>query len=147
MAFTHKYTKIYPRNPKGKTIFLRASLALFVSFIALYKMFTIQYKVSTNLWNPNSNTGIRKPWPKNPIPWIAKLLIIISAKITKKKKFGGRALEPLDPRCGYGFGANALKTDRGVPSRLPPCDPPWGRGQTPCKEYNINPTRNTLGYY
>ena len=67
MAFTHKYTEIYPGNPKGKKpTFLELHLALFVSFIALYKMFTIQYKVSTNLQNPNSNIGIRKPWTKKP---------------------------------------------------------------------------------
>ena len=66
MAFTHKYTDIYPGTPKGKTNFLRASLALFVSFIALYKMFTIQYKASNNLRNPNSNTEIRKPWTEKP---------------------------------------------------------------------------------
>ena len=29
-------------------------------------MFTIQYKVSTNLRNPNSKIGIRKPWAKKP---------------------------------------------------------------------------------
>ena len=29
-------------------------------------MFTIQYKVSTNLRNPNSNTRIRKPWTEKP---------------------------------------------------------------------------------
>ena len=67
MAFTHKYTEITLETLKGKTSFLRASLALFVSFIALYKMFTIQYKVSTNLRNPNSKTGIRKPWAEKPI--------------------------------------------------------------------------------
>ena len=66
MAFTHKYTEITLVTLKGKINFLRASLALFVSFIALYKMFTIQYKVSTNLRNPNSKTGIRKPWAEKP---------------------------------------------------------------------------------
>ena len=74
MAFTHKYTEIYPGNPEGKKLaFLELRLALFVSFIALYKLFTIQYKVSTNLRNPNSNTRIR-------IPWTAKQLIIEKAK-------------------------------------------------------------------
>ena len=28
-------------------------------------MITIQYKVFTNLRNPNSKTGIRKPWVEN----------------------------------------------------------------------------------
>ena len=86
MAFTHKYTEIYLETLKGKTNFLRASLALFVSFIALYKMFIIQYKVSTNLRNPNSNTGIR-------MSWTAKQLI------TKKRKSSG-APEPPNPHCG-----------------------------------------------
>ena len=78
MAFTHKYTEIYPGNPKGKKpAFLELRLALFVSFIALYKMFTIQYKVSTNLGNPNSNSEIR-------MPWTAKQLI--TEKVKKKPK-------------------------------------------------------------
>ena len=37
---------------------------VFVSFISLYRMFTIQYKVFTNLLNVNSKTRIRKPWAK-----------------------------------------------------------------------------------
>ena len=76
MAFTHKYTEIYPGNPEGKKpAFLELRLALFVSFIALYKMFTIQSKISTNLRNPHPNSGIR-------MPWIAKQLITEKAKNT-----------------------------------------------------------------
>ena len=92
MAFTHKYTEIYPENPEGKTDFLRASLALFVSFIALYKMFTIQYKVSTNLQNPNSNTGIRKPWAEKPNTMDCKTTHHNTTKNNQKKKLG--ALPP-----------------------------------------------------
>ena len=98
MAFTHKYTEIYPG--KGKTNFLRASLALFVSFIALYKMFTIQYKVSTNLQNLNSKTRIRKPWAEKP--------------------------NTMDYKTAH---HNTVKNSR---------------GQTPCKEYNINPTSSSI---
>ena len=95
MAFTHKYTEITLETSKEKTSFLRTSLALFVSFIALYKMFKIQYKVSTNLRNPNSNTGIRKPWTKKP--------------------------NTMDCKTAY---HNTTKNDKGGPSGLPPCDPP-----------------------
>ena len=97
MAFTHKYTEIYLGNPEGKKpAFLELHLALFVSFIALYKMFTIQYKVSANLRNPNSNSGIR-------MPWISKQ--VITEKVKKRKKqpkkiFGGAAPELPNPRCG-----------------------------------------------
>ena len=63
MEFIRKYIEIYPGNPEGKKLaFLELCLALFVSVIALYKMFKIQYKVSTNLQNTNSNSGIRMPW-------------------------------------------------------------------------------------
>ena len=40
-------------------------------------MFTIQYKVSTNLQNSNSKTELENHGLKNPIPWTAKLLTII----------------------------------------------------------------------
>ena len=40
-------------------------IVLFVSFIALFQLFTIEYKVLSNLQNPNFNRGIRKPWAKN----------------------------------------------------------------------------------
>ena len=120
MAFTHKYLEITLETPKGKTIFLRASFALFVSFIELYKMFSIKYKVSTNLVNPNSKTKIRKPWAKKPIPWAAKLLIGIPQKTSQFFFFGGSTPEPPYPRCRYGFGANTQKTDRGGPNDLPP---------------------------
>ena len=109
-------------TPKGKTSFLRASLALFVSFIALYKMFTIQYKVSTNLQNPNSNTGIRKPWTEKPNTMDCKTAYHNTAKNDPIFFLFSRAL-PLNPRihiADNGFGANALKTDRGGPSGLPP---------------------------
>ena len=142
MAFTHKYTEITLETLKGKTSFLRASLALFVSFIALYKMFTIQYKVSTNLQNPNSKTRIRKPWAEKPNTMDCK-----TAKNNPIFFLGGSTLEPTNLRCRYGFGANAPKTDRGGHSGLPPSDASASRvkasqhwGQTPCKEYNINPT-------
>ena len=46
MAFT-QYTEITLETPKGKTNFYNFT-TLFVSFIALYRMFTIQYKVFTN---------------------------------------------------------------------------------------------------
>ena len=96
MAFTHKYTKITLETPKGKTSFLRASLALFVSFIALYKMFTIQYKVSTNLQNPNSNTQIRKPWTEKPNTMDCKTAYHNTAK--NDPKFFFRGLCPRTPR-------------------------------------------------
>jgi hypothetical protein len=86
MAFTHKFTL---ETPKGKTSFLRVSLALFVSFIALYKMFTIQYKVSTNLQNPNFNTGIRKPWTEKPNSMEYKTAYHNTAKNDTKKKVSG----------------------------------------------------------
>ena len=57
---SHTLHRDYPKNPKGK-IQLRAFTALLVSFIALYRMFTIQYKVFTNLRNHSSKTRISKP--------------------------------------------------------------------------------------
>ena len=89
MAFTHKYKEIILEALKGKTSFLRASLALFVSFIALYKMFIIQYKVSTNLRNPNSNTGIRKPWIEKPNTMDCKTAYHNTVKNDPKNFFWG----------------------------------------------------------
>jgi hypothetical protein len=82
-------------TPKGKTSILRASLALFVSFIALYKMFRIQYKLSTNLLNSNSNTRIRKPWAEKPNTMDCETAHHNTAKNNPKKKLGN---PPLNPR-------------------------------------------------
>ena len=84
-------------------------------------MFTIQYKVSTNLRNPNSNTGIRKPWTEKPNTMDRKTAYHNTAKNGPKKIFSGAP--PSYPQicvANNGFGANALKTDRGGPSGLPP---------------------------
>ena len=107
-------------TPKGKTSFLRASLALFASFIALYKFFTIQYKVSTNLRNPNSNIGIRKPWTKKPNTMDCKTAYHNTAKNDPNFFFEGSVSNPWIRIADNGFGANALKTNRGGPSGLPP---------------------------
>ena len=97
MAFTHKYTKIYPGNPEGKKpAFLELHLALFVSFIALYKIFTIQYKISTNLQNPNSNSKIRNPWAEKPNTMDRKTAYHNTAKNDPKNFF--RGLRPRTPK-------------------------------------------------
>ena len=122
MAFIHNYTQIYPGNPEGKKpAFLELHLALFVLFITLYKMFTIQSKVSTNLQNPNSNSKIR-------MPWTAKPLITEKAKKRKSnpKKFSGAL--PTNPQiriAGNGFRANARKLTRGALTGYPPMTPLW----------------------
>jgi hypothetical protein len=96
MAYTHKYTKITLETSKGKTNFLRASLALFVSFIAL-GIKCLQYNIR---FQPTSETLIPKPelenqGPKNPIPWTAKPLIGIPPKTTQFFFF--RGLRPRTP--------------------------------------------------
>ena len=124
--------------------------SLSFSFIALYKMFTIQYKVSTNLRNPNSNSEIR-------MPWTAKQLITEKVKKWKSSpKHFSRALLPNPPIriVDNGFGANAPKSTEGSLVGYPHMTPlsrrhitrgaSRARGQTPCKEYNINPTFSHL---
>ena len=138
-------------TPKGITSFLRVSLALFVSFIALYKMFKIQYKVSTNLRNPNSNTGIRKPWTKKPNTMDCKTAYHNTAK--NGPKFFLRGLCPQTPRSALRITVLELmlwKLTGGALSGYPlrrrhiAHGANRDRGQTPCKEYNINPTFSHL---
>ena len=57
---------------------------------------------------------------KNPIPWTAKPLTIIPPKMTQKNFLGALPPNPQIRVADNSFGANALKTDRGVPSGLPP---------------------------
>ena len=45
----------------------------------------------------------------------------------KKKNSGALPPNPWIHIADNGFGAIAPKTDRGVPSGLPPCDPPLAR--------------------
>jgi hypothetical protein len=66
MAFTHN-TQRLPWKPRSEKPSFRASPLSFVSFIALYRMFTIQYKVFTDLRNPNYKFKIIKPWAKKPL--------------------------------------------------------------------------------
>ena len=101
MAFTHKYTEIYPGNHEGKKpAFLELhSLSLFLS---LHYIKCLQYNIG---FQPTSKTLIPIPelenhGPKNPIPWIAKPLTIIPPKTAQKKIFRGSSPEPPDPRCG-----------------------------------------------
>ena len=90
-------------------------------------MFTIQYKVSANLRNPNSNTGIRKPWTEKPNTMDCKTAYHNTAKNNPKNFFGALPPNPQIRIADNGFRANAQKTDRGGPSRLPPCDSPPAR--------------------
>jgi len=84
-------------------------------------MFTIQYKVSTNLRNPNSNTGIRKPWTEKPNTMDCKTAYHNTAKNDpKKKNSGAPPPNPWIHIADNNFGANAPKIDKGGPSRLPP---------------------------
>ena len=87
-------------------------------------MFTIQYKVSTNLRNPNSNTGIRKPWTEKPNTMDCKTAYHNTAKNDPKKFSGAPPQNPQIRIADNGFGANAPKTNRGGPSGLPPSSAP-----------------------
>ena len=116
-------------------------------------MFTIQYKVSTNLRNPNSNTEIRKRWTEKPNTMDCKTAYHNTAKNGPKKIFRG-----LRPRTlGSTLRIMVFKLTLGKPTRgtlagYPPVTPLRRRriarasqawAQTPCKEYNINPTRRS----
>ena len=136
-----------PRREKSAFLELH-SLSLFLS---LHYIKCLQYNIR---FQPTSETLIPIPelenhGPKNPIPWIAKPLTIIPPK-TAQKNFSGAP--PPNPRirvADNGFRANTRKTDRGALAGYPPVTPlrrrhiargaSRARGQTPCKEYNINP--------
>ena len=79
MPFTHNTYIFTLETPKGKTNLTWSFITLFISFIVLFQPFKIQYKVFSNLRNPNSQTGIRLEWAKK--PWAEK-----SPKTKKKKK-------------------------------------------------------------
>ena len=85
-------------------------------------MFTIQYKVSTNLRNPNSNTGIRKSWTEKPNTMDRKTAYNNTAKNGPKKNFFSGAPPPNHQIrvADNGFRANARKTDRGALAGYPP---------------------------
>ena len=124
MAFTHKYTKIYPRNPEGKKLaFLELhTLSLFLS---LHYIKCLQYNIR---FQPTSETLFPKPelenhGPKNPIPWTAKPLIIISPKTTQF--FFAGALPP-NPRICVADTVLVLthrKPTRGALVGYPPMTP------------------------
>ena len=68
-------------------------------------MFTLQYKVFTDLQNPNSKYKIRKPWAENRSSE--------NRKKQPKTKLWGLAPEPLDPCCRYNFRCKNTKTNGG----------------------------------
>ena len=121
-------------------------------------MFTIQYKVSTNLRNPNSNTGIRKPWTEKPNTMDRKTAYHNTAK--NGPNFFFRGLHPQTPRSALRITVFELtlgKPTGGALAGYPPVTPlrrarrrriargaSRARAQTPCKEYNINPTFSHL---
>ena len=121
-------------------------------------MFTIQYKVSTNLRNPNSNTRIRKPWTEKPNTMDCKTAYHNTAKNGPKKNFEGPC--PRTPRSALRITVFELtlgKSTGGALAGYPPVNPlrharrrciargaSRARAQTPCKEYNINPTETRV---
>ena len=120
-------------------------------------MFAIQYKVSTNLRNPNSNTGIRKPWTEKPNTMDCKTVYHNNAKNDTIYFLGAPPSNPQIHVVDNSFGANSPKTNRGALAGYPPVTPlrrarrkrivlgaSRARGQTPCKEYSINPTFSHL---
>ena len=114
-------------------------------------MFTIQYKVSTNLQNPNSNIDIRKPWTEKPNTMDCKTAYHNTAK--NDPNFFFRGLHPQTPgstlRIMF-FELMLKKQTRGALAGYPLVTPLQRRAiergasraqdQTPYKEYNINPT-------
>ena len=66
MSFTHNTHRL-PWKPRREKLDFRASPLSFVSFITLYRRFTIQYKGFTDLRNPNSKSRIREPWVEKPL--------------------------------------------------------------------------------
>ena len=91
-------------------------------------MFTIQYKVSTNIQNLNSKSGIRKPWAENPYHGLK----IVCWKI----------VETHGSMLRIRFWCAPKPTGGDLAGYPPPVH--QGRGQSPCKEYNTYPTFSHL---
>ena len=109
-------------------------------------MFTIHYKVSTNLRTPNSKSIIRKPWAEKPIPW-AENRSLENCRKKPKKKSGALTPSPQIRVTGTVLVLMHQKLTSGALVGYPPpvrhascVYTSQGRGQTPCKEYNTYPT-------
>ena len=103
-------------------------------------MFTIQYNVFTNLQNPNSNYGIRKPWAKNPNHGLKS--VSRNTVENNKKKFSVSTFESPNPHYEYGFDDNPPKMTTGALAGYPHVT-----SQAPCKEYNTYPTFYHLFFF
>ena len=124
MTFTHKYTEITLETLKGKISFLRASLTLFVSFIALKCLqYNIRFQPTSETIIPIlelechglQNTSSLKKWKKR----------------KRNPKFFSGVLSP-NPRIRVvdnGFQDNAQKPIEGALAGYPPVTPPGAGAQ------------------
>ena len=122
MAFTHKYTQIYPGKPEGKNQ-LSWSFTRSLFFLSLHYIKCLQYNIRFQRTSEtlNSNIRIRKPLTEKPNTMDYKTAYHNTTKNNSKKK-NSKAPHPNPRICvaDNGFGANALKIDKGGPSGLPP---------------------------
>ena len=79
MAFKHN-TQILPSKLRMEKLG-QSFTTLFVSFILLFRIFAIQYKVFTKLQNHDSKTGIRNHVPKIIRRRIVKKLVNLGVKL------------------------------------------------------------------